>query len=357
MHKGLSIEPPAVVMSGRRIGRGESCFVIAEAGINHNGNMAIAMKMIDAAKDAGADAIKFQSFKADKLATAKAPKARYQKRSSHRGESQLEMLRRVELSPMMHQQLIACCRKKHIQFLSSPFEEESADLLEYLNVPIFKIPSGELTNLPFLRHIACKRKPMIVSTGMATLHEVRVAVNTIRRNGNPHVILLHCTSNYPANPKDVNLRAMDTLSSTFRVPVGYSDHTLGIIVALAAVARGACVIEKHLTLDHGMEGPDHRASSEPEEFAALVRGIRRVESALGHGRKVPALTEHEMVRIARKSLVAAQDIPSGSRLTLEAIAIKRPGTGLPPSMVGQVLGRKAKKDIPADTLLRLDLLS
>jgi len=240
--------------------------------------------------------------------------------------------------------------------MSTPFDEESADFLADLGVAVFKIPSGEITNLPFLRHVACRGKPMIVSTGMSYLGEVETAVRTIEEAGNYDFVLLHCVSNYPADPADVNLRAMQTMATAFGVPVGYSDHTLGIEVAIAAVALGACVIEKHFTLDRSLPGPDHRASLEPDELAVLVRGIRTVEAALGQGRKEPAASEANTAAVARRSLVAARDIPAGTVLTEEMLAIKRPGTGLPPAMLGHTLGRRTRVNMPAGTIIDLGML-
>jgi sialic acid synthase SpsE len=272
-------------------------------------------------------------------------------------ESQLEMLRRLELSREDHLELFSYCRRKGILFMSTPFDEESADLLEELGVPVFKIPSGELTNLPFLTHVARKGRAMIVSTGMSYLDEVKDAVQAVAETGNMNLALLHCVSTYPANPADVNLRAMHTMAAAFNVPVGYSDHTLGIEVALAAVALGACVVEKHFTLDRTLPGPDHRASLEPDELAALVRGSRVVEKALGHARKEPSASETNTAAVARKSLVAKWDIRTGSMLTEEMITLKRPGTGLPAAMRSKIVGRKAKQDIPAGTFLTLEMMT
>lgn len=349
--------PEALVsIVGRKIGLGQPCFIIAEAGVNHNGDLTLAKRLIDAAVEAKADAVKFQTFKAERLASATAPKAAYQLRTTDHGESQLEMLRRLELSEAAHRHLMAYCQTRGILFLSAPFEEGSADLLERLGVPAFKIPSGELTNLPLLAHVARKGKPMIVSTGMATLEEVEAAVQRIRSSGNPPLILLHCVSDYPANPAEANLRAMRTMAEAFNVPVGYSDHTPGLDVALAAVALGACVIEKHFTLDSTLPGPDHRASLEPKELAVLVRGIRLVEAALGDGRKIPARSETATAAVARKSVVAARTIPRGTRLTEACLCLKRPGTGLPPSALPSVLGRTATREIPAETVLTWDMV-
>ncbi len=350
----------APVSIGKRvIGAGKPCFVIAEAGVNHNGDMALAFRLIDAAVAAKADAVKFQSFKAQQLVTAHAPKAEYQLQTTLKTESQLAMLERLELSESNHRLLLDYCEKKSILFLSTPFEEASADLLERLNIPAFKIPSGEITNLPFIAHVAQKNKPIILSTGMSTLEEVRAAVEVIRRESGTenNLILLHCVSNYPAATVDVNLRAMDTLAESFQVPVGYSDHTDGLEVAYAAVARGACIIEKHLTLDRSLPGPDHRASTEPAEFSQLVRGIRSIEAALGCSEKRPAASEMNVARVARKSLVAARDLSAGTRLERDCVVARRPGTGLPPSTLDKVLGRTVKSDIAAGMLIEWENLS
>ncbi len=346
-----------IAIAGRTIGPGHPCFIIAEAGVNHNGDLGLARRLVDAAVRARSDAVKFQSFRAERLAIPRAPKARYQSEATGHEESHLDMLRRLELSAAAHRELATYCRSQGIMFLSTPFDSASADLLDELDVAAFKIGSGELTNLPLLQHVAAKGRPMIVSTGMSTLEEVAAAVRTIQAAGGRELMLLHCVSAYPANPSDVNLRAMHTLGSTFDLPVGYSDHTMGHQVALAAVALGACVIEKHVTLDRGMPGPDHAASAEPDELAALIRDVRLIERALGDGRKRPAQGELEVAAVARKSLVAAQDIPSGSTLTEELIAVKRPGTGLPPAMLAQVVGRTARQDIPADTVLTMEMIT
>jgi N-acetylneuraminate synthase len=325
--------------------------------VNHTGRAELARRLIECAADAGADAVKFQTFRAERLAVAQAAKADYQLRTTDRSESQLEMLRRLELPRETYPELLAQCRERGLLFLSSPFDEESADFLDALKIPAFKIPSGEITNLPFLAHVARKGKPLILSTGMSTLEEVRAAFDTVVREGNRQVILLHCTSGYPAAPEDANLRAMKTLAETFGVPVGYSDHTLGMAVPLAAVALGACVVEKHFTLDRALPGPDHQASAAPEELASLVQGIRSVEKALGHGRKEPAPSEAAVAGVARKSLVAAKDIPAGTTITADHLALRRPGTGLPPAMLNAVVGRKARRDVRAGTLLEWEMLS
>lgn len=343
-------------IAGRKVGPGFPALIIAEAGVNHNGNLEMARRLVDVAAQAGVDVAKFQSFKAERLAASSAPKADYQLSATGSGESQLEMLRRLELSEMAQKEIKDYCQQKGVLFMSTPFDEGSADFLEGLGVEVFKIPSGEITNLRFLSHVARKGKPMIVSTGMSSLEEVEVAVRTIQGVGNKQIVLLHCVSNYPADPSETNLRAMRTMREAFYVPVGYSDHTMGITIALAAVALGACVIEKHFTLDRNLPGPDHRASLQPDELADLVEGVRMLESSLGDGRKGPAASEAGTAAVARKSLVAARDIPAGTSLTEECIVIKRPGTGLPPSMLSQLLGRVAVKNIPADTLLSLEML-
>ncbi len=340
-----------------KIGPNQPCFVIAEAGVNHNGNAEMAFRLVDAAVRAEAQAVKFQTFIAEQVISAAAPKAAYQRETTGSGESQLEMVKKLEFPPHVFGEIQSYCKSAGILFLSTPFEESSADLLESLAVPAFKIPSGEITNFPFLEHVARKHRPMIVSTGMADLEEVRAAVAVIRNCGNPELILLHCVSSYPARPASVNLRSMYTLAHEFSVPVGFSDHTLGIEVALAAVALGATVIEKHLTLDKTLPGPDHRASLEPDEFAAMVRGIRTVESALGDGRKRPSLEELDTASVARKSLVSTRALARGTILTEDAIAIRRPGTGLPPAMRSQLIGRRLSHDVSEGEVFQWEMFS
>jgi N,N'-diacetyllegionaminate synthase len=342
-----------IQIGSRMIGAGRPCFVIAEAGVNHNGRLDLAMQLVDAAVEAHADAVKFQTFKAIKLVTATAPKAEYQSRNTRDNGPQLDMLRKLELSEEHHRQLIEHCNQRGILFLSTPFDHDSADLLATLDLPAFKISSGDLTNLPLLEHISRKRKPIILSTGMSTLGEVEDAVQTMQSSG-ADFALLQCVSNYPAEPEESNLRAMGTLQMAFNVPVGYSDHTLGSEVCFAAVAMGACIVEKHFTLDRNLPGPDHVASAEPQELRDLVHGIRRIELALGSGRKTPAASELKTAAVARKSLVAARDIPAGAVLTEDLIAIKRPGTGLPPSMREHLLQRQTRCDIPAGSLILLE---
>ena len=334
----------------RRIAPGSPVFVIAEAGVNHNGDPGLAAALVDAAADAGADAVKFQTFHTDALVTAGARQAAYQRRHAP-ASSQRAMLRKLELSEALHRSLIARARRRGLCFLSTPFDEASARFLHELGVPLFKIASGELTNLPFLAYIARLGRPIILSTGMSTLDEVRQAVRAIRRAGNPPLALLHCVSSYPARVEDVNLRAMETLSRAFRVPVGLSDHTTGTAVSIAAAGLGATIIEKHLTTDRTRAGPDHAASLEPREFAQMVAGIRDVERALGSGVKEPVAAERDVARVARRSVVAAVDIPRGARITARMLACKRPGTGIPPSRIGDVVGRRAARLLAVDHMI------
>jgi len=346
-----------VRIGDRCIGPEQPVFVIAEAGVNHNGDVDLALKLVDAAAEAGADAVKFQTFKAERLVSPDAPKAAYQVETTGGGESQFDMLKRLELSEKAHWKILAHARQRGILMLSTPFDAESADFLDRLGLAAFKIGSGEITNLPLLAHIAAKGKPLILSTGMSWLAEVAEAVRTVRDAGARDLVLLHCLSNYPADPRDVNLRAMRTMADAFGVPVGYSDHTVGNEVALAAVALGACVIEKHFTLDRSLPGPDHKASLEPAELTALVRGIRVVEQALGHGRKEPTAAEADTARVARKSLVMARDAQAGTVLTEDMVAIKRPGTGLPPATLKDVVGRTLRQDVKAGTVINLAMLA
>ncbi len=351
-----NIPYPSITLHNKPVGYGHCCFIIAEVGVNHNGDVAMARQLIDVAVQGGADAVKFQTFAARRLVSPDAPRADYQLRTTDAHESHYAMLKRLELSQSAHEELMAYAHQKGILFLSTPFDEIAADMLENLGVEAFKISSGELTNLPLLEHIARKQRPMIVSTGMSSLGEVDEAVQTIERAGNPPLVLLHCVSNYPATPEHANLRAMQTMASAFQLPIGYSDHTPGIEVALAAAALGACIIEKHVTLNKALPGPDHQASLEPHEFFAMVQGIRTVESALGNGRKQPASGEAHTASVARKSLVAAQTIPAGTQITRQHILVQRPGTGLPPVMLPYVVGHIAKVDIAEGALLNLDML-
>lgn len=340
----------------REVGAGRPCFVIAEAGVNHDGSIDRALELVLAAAEAGADAVKFQTFRADRLAVADAPKAPYQLAGTPADESQLAMLQRLELPADALGRLKQATESAGIEFLSSMFDEESADLLEGLGVCAFKVPSGEITNLPLLSHVGRFGRPVLISTGMADLGEVESAVKEIQTTGNEQIVLLHCVSSYPAPPAEVNLRAMATMEEAFGRPVGFSDHTLGVEVALAAVALGACVVEKHLTLDRSTPGPDHAASLEPHEFRELVRSIRSVESALGDGEKRPAPSERATAAVARKSLVAACAIGAGTVLTDEMVVLSRPGTGLPVAARGLIVGRVARIDIPEGTLLSTEMV-
>ena len=339
------------VVGDRTVGDGQPVFIIAEAGVNHNGDVELARRLVDAAVEANADAVKFQTFVADRVISPSAPKAQYQLQRTDRDESQLEMVRRLELSPEAHHLLHAHCRERGIQFLSTPFDRGSADLLSELGVPAFKLSSGEVTNWPFLEYVARFMKPVILSTGMSDLREVEKALAVIRATGNQQTILLHCVSSYPAAPADVNLRAMHTMAVEFGVPIGFSDHTLGIAVPIAAAALGAAVIEKHLTLDKTLTGPDHAASLEPQEFASMVNGIRMVESSLGNGIKAPAEAELDTLRVARRSLVSAGSLSKGTVLQADMFNEMRPGTGIPPSSLSEVLGRTLKHDLAAGQLL------
>ncbi len=347
----------AFEIAGRKIGSGQPCFVIAEAGVNHNGSVELACRLVDEAVGTGADAVKFQTFSAEDLVTETAPKADYQERIMGSSESQFEMLKGLELTRDDHFAVAAYAREKGILFLSTPFDDGSVDLLEEMGVAAFKISSGDLTNLPLLEYVARKGRPMIVSTGMGNLEEVADAVNAIRAAGGPPLALLHCVSRYPAAPETVNLRAMQTMASQFDVPIGFSDHTLGNEIALAAVAAGACILEKHLTLDCSMPGPDHQASLDPAAFRALMRGVRLVDSALGDGRKEPLAEEASTAAVARKSVVAARTIAAGELLTDAALAIKRPGHGFPPAKRASLVGRTARVAIPAGTVLTTEMLS
>ncbi|OIO06322.1 MAG: N-acetylneuraminate synthase [Elusimicrobia bacterium CG1_02_63_36] len=328
--------------------------IIAEAGVNHNGDLSTAERLVAAAVEAGADAVKFQTFDPDALAVEGADKAAYQKETTAPDESQREMLRRLRLSDKDHEALRDRCREAGVEFLSSPFDERSADMLEALGVSRLKLGSGELTNKPLLEHVARKKLPLLLSTGMSTLGEVAEAVTWYHEAGGSELTLLHCVSQYPAPPEQTNLRAMDALRDRFGLPVGFSDHSTGLAIPIAAAARGARVIEKHFTLDKTLPGPDHRASIEPADFAAMVRGIREVESALGDGVKQPAPCEADTRIAARKSLVAARPLTAGRKLARTDIAVKRPGTGAPPKDLEQFLGRELKRDLETDAPLRLE---
>jgi N,N'-diacetyllegionaminate synthase len=351
------VKNKTISIGERQVGSNQPCFIIAEAGVNHNGSFESACELVDVAVAAGCDAVKFQTFKTEKVCSPLAPKATYQMETTAVEESQLEMVKKLELPFEAFRALHHYCGEKGIIFLSTPFDYQSANFLDELLVPAFKIPSGEITNLFFLEHIARFGRPLIVSTGMATMEEVATAVEAVRATGNEQMALLHCVSNYPAVPSSMNLRAMRTLENAFGVAVGLSDHTVGTEVAFAAVALGACIIEKHFTLSHDLPGPDHRASLEPNDLVTLVKGIRNIEAALGDGIKRPVNEELNTAEVARRSIVAAVFIPEGTILTLDMLDILRPGTGLPPAMRPQLLGRQVNMDIEAGTILRLDMLA
>lgn len=330
-------------------------FIIAEAGVNHNGSLGIAKKMIDAASGAGADAVKFQTFKAEDVISKYAPKADYQKKSTDKNETQLEMVRKLELDGKTHEVLLEHCEGRKIIFLSTPFDLASINLLSRLNLKIFKIPSGEITNFPYLRKIGSLKKKIILSTGMADLGEIEDALNVLIQagTGREHITVLHCNTAYPTPKGDVNLRAMLSIREAFKVNVGYSDHTLGIEVPIAAAALGAGVIEKHFTLDKKMEGPDHKASLEPDELKAMVKAIRNIEKALGDGVKRPSFSELKNKAIARKSIMASRNIKIGEILSERNITAKRPGTGISPMLWDKVIGKAAKRNFVVDDLIEL----
>lgn len=354
-------------------------YIIAEAGVNHNGSIDRAKQLIDVAAEAGADAVKFQTFRAERLVSKSAPKAEYQTKTTDVSESQFEMIKKLELDETAHRLLIEHCRKRGIQFLSTPFDLESIELLtKTFDLPILKLPSGEITNAPLLLKAAQTGKPVILSTGMSTLGEIESALGVLafgyiddegkpsleafkrafcsergQRTLKEKVTLLHCTTEYPAAFNEANLKAMDTMRTAFSLPVGFSDHTQGIAIAVAAVARGAVVLEKHFTLDRNLPGPDHKASLEPHELKSMVEFIRQVEVSLGSELKLPAMSEMKNIQIARKSLVAAKAIRKGEMLNVENLGVKRPGTGISPLYYWDILGKYANKDYSQDEMLDL----
>ncbi len=328
-------------------------FIIAEAGVNHNGSVEIAKKLIDAAALAGADAVKFQTFKAENLVCKDAKKAEYQMESTDNSESQFDMLKKLELTPDMHEQLMDYCKNKNIMFLSTPFDVESLQYLVKCGVEIIKIPSGEITNYPYLREAGKTGKRIIFSSGMSTLEEIRNAVQALKDNGSNDITVLHCNTEYPTPYADVNLKAMLTIQDELGIYVGYSDHTQGIEVPIAAVALGATVIEKHFTLDRNMEGPDHKASLEPNELQAMVQSIRNIELALGNGKKEPSESEKKNIGIVRKSVVAKCDIKAGDVFTEDNLTTKRPGTGISPMRWNEIINQKALKSYKMDELIEI----
>lgn len=330
-----------------------SVYIIAEAGVNHNGSLELAKKLVDKAKDAGADCIKFQTFVAANLTSKSASKAEYQKQQTDSNESQYEMLKKLELSFDEFVQLNEYCKKKDIEFLSTAFDFDSIEFLNSIDMGIWKIPSGEITNLPYLVKIAKLGKPIILSTGMSTMDEIKAAVSILRENGSGEITVLHCTTEYPTPYVDVNLKAMNTIKTIFKLPIGYSDHTVGLEISIAAAAMGAVVIEKHFTLDRNMEGPDHKASLEPDELKAMISAIRNVEAAIGDGEKKPVKSEEKNITIARKSIIAKYNIKKGEIFTEDNLTVKRPGNGISPMRWYEVIGQPAKRDFKEDELIEI----
>ena len=330
-----------------------SVFIIAEAGVNHNGHLELAKKLVDAARDAGADCVKFQTFVSRNIVSKNAVKADYQKQQTEPEESQQDMLKKLELSFDEFVELNEYCRRKEIDFMSTAFDFDSIDFLHSLEMGTWKIPSGDITNLPYLIKIAKLNKPVILSTGMSTMEDIRSAIKALKENGVTDLTVLHCTTEYPTPFEDVNLRAMNAIKEEFGVKVGYSDHSRGIEVPIAAVALGAIVIEKHFTLDRNMTGPDHKASLEPNELKAMVDSIRHIELALGNGIKQPAESEKKNMAVARKSIIASKDIKAGEIFTDNNLAVKRPGDGISPMRWFDVLGKTASRDFQEDELIEL----
>ena len=329
--------------------------IIAEAGVNHNGSVELAFELIDNASGAGADVVKFQTFKAENLVTQSAAKADYQLGTTDSKETQFEMIRKLELSYDMHLELISRCKEKGIRFSSTGFDTSSVDVLIELGVDFLKIPSGEITNLPYLRHVGSKGLPIIISTGMCTMQEVASALNILVKAGarKHDITVLHCNTEYPTPMEDVNLRAMLSMENELGVKVGYSDHTLGIEIPIAAVAMGATVIEKHFTLDRKMDGPDHAASLEPDELKQMVYSIRNIEKAMGDGFKDPSKSEEANIEVVRKSIVASKKINAGEKFTEDNLSVKRPGTGISPLRWDELLGLEANKDFQPDELISI----
>ncbi len=348
---------PAVMVGGRGIGPGHRCLVIAEAGVNHNGSAELAHRLVDAAAEAGADAVKFQTFDPDQVVAGDAPKADYQIANTGGHESQRDMLRRLVLGRRDFEVLYRHAEDRGLLFLSTPFDDASADFLEELGVAAFKVPSGEVTNLPFLARLAAKGRPLLLSTGMSRLTEVSEAVETVRAHGGPPMALFHCVTNYPAEPADCNLRAMETMRRAFRMPVGWSDHTRGLSVSLGAVAAGAEVLEKHFTLDRTLPGPDHAASLEPAELRDLIASCRSIEAARGTGRKVPAESEANNAALVRRSLHAARELLPGEVLSADDLIALRPGTGIPPGARAGLLGRTVRARVRRGEMLSEDHLA
>jgi len=346
-----------IKIGDRLLGEGEPCFIVAEVGVNHNGSVNMAKKLIDAAKDAGADAVKFQAFKTEKLVTKYAEKPRYQKETTGSTKSQYDLLKGLELKDEEIEELYRYAKERGIIFLSSAFDKESVDLLDKLGVPAFKVASGEITNFALLEYIAERKKPIILSTGMSTLREIKEALEVIREEGVKDVVLLHCVTNYPAKTEEANLRVIEVWKQSFGLPIGFSDHTLGTAIPIAAAALGAVLIEKHFTLDKTLPGPDQRASLQPDEFKEMVEAIRDVEKARGNGVKRLTEEEERIKKVVRRSIVARVKIPKGTTITENMLDLKRPGTGLEPKYLSKVIGMKAKKNIKPDELVTFDKLA
>ena len=336
------------MIGDKKIGAGNSTYIIAEIGSNHNRDKKIAKKMIDEAAEACVDAVKFQTFKAEKLYSKKTPKF------SKDTISPFDLIKSIELPREWHEELYKYATDKNLHFLSSPFDYEAVDLLDRIGVPAFKVASFEIADLELLRYIAKKRKPMILSTGMASLGEIEEALSAIRSQRNNNIILLHCNSMYPTPVEIVNLNAINTMSTIFKIPIGFSDHTMGIHISIAAVAKGAKVIEKHFTLDRKMKGPDHHFAVEPDELKQMVQNIRDVEKAQGTGVKKVSKEEQEMYEKGRRSIIAVRDIPKGTKITREMLVVKRPGYGIKPKFLDIVVGKTAKKDIKSDEWITWD---
>lgn len=342
-------------IGAREIGAGHPCY-IAEAGVNHNGSLDMAKQMVDVAADAGADAIKFQTFKADKAIAPGTRKADYQSRNTNDEDDQLEMVRRLELSHEEFTDLAHHCAAKGIEFLSTPFDDSSIDFLSDLGMVAYKVPSGEAINVPYLRRVAACGVPVLLSTGMCTMDEVRLSVKTLQGAGATDIAVMHCVSCYPAPPEDSNLKAMAAMGEVFGVPVGYSDHTLGVEVSLAAVALGAVVLEKHFTLDRAMDGPDHAASHEPSELKALMKGVRLVEASLGDGVKAPQPSETDTLKVVRRSLFIARPVAQGAVIAAADLMALRPASGISPAEFDRVVGKSAATDLEAGQMLTWDVI-
>ena len=347
--------PPLININQRAIGESQPCYIIAEAGVNHNGDVELALELVEKAYEVGADCVKFQTFTAESVITRQAPKARYQLQVTDQQESQFEMLRKLELSQDAYRAILDRCQTLGIQFLSTPYSAQDADFLNELEVPAFKVASGQLVELSFLEHLATFNKPIILSTGMATLAEVYEAVSTIRAF-HEQLFVLQCTTNYPSQLEDANIRAMAAMREALNVAVGYSDHVESNYACYAAVAQGACIIEKHFTLDRTLPGPDHKASLDVAGFSELVSGIRAVEASLGSSVKTPTQAERDNTEGMRRSIVAVRPISKGEVLAASALSFKRPATGLPPRWLKDIVGKKAAKDLSVDEILQLDAI-